>query len=376
MYRSSSAPFWAVFVLSALAETARGDEKKKEKAAEQQRIAALVLRLSDREYADREGAHKELLQIGEPALAAVRRAAETSSVPEAAARAQILARTILLGCRKSITTGLETCLIDPREFQMGSPSNERGRRPDETLHTVRIDHQFLLGRYEVTQDEYKKVMKVNPSWFSETGGGKDKAGERNTNRFPVEQVSWFDAIEFCNQLSQADGFPEYYSVTDLKSDGNTISSATVKIVGGNGYRLPTEAEWEYACRSGSPGPFHTGRTLTGDEGNFKMIVSIGYGSSEKPGLGRTGKVGAYKANGWDLHDMHGNAAEWCWDWYDKDYYGTSLKANPIGPEKGDHRVVRGGAWMGPDSSCRSASRFWLAPSERKEYVGFRVARTP
>jgi formylglycine-generating enzyme required for sulfatase activity len=378
MSRLPSVRVWVVFLVSAVGEGGRAAEPDKEKtAAEQRRIAALLLKLGDREYAEREAASKELIAIGEAALPAMRHAMLHSEVLEVSTRARLIARTILTAGQKSKSSGLELVLIDPGEFEMGSPRTERGRKADETPHRVRLDLPYLLGKYEVTQEEYKTVMGANPSWFSDTGGGKDKVARLTTARFPVEQVSWFDAAEFCNRLSKADGHPAYYELTDVKKDGDSITATTVKVLGGAGYRLPTEAEWEFACRAGAATAFHFGPTPRGPEGNFKMMVSVGYGGSEeRPSLGRTGKAGGYKANGWDLFEMHGNAAEWCHDWYDKDYYLAAPAVDPTGPDKGDHRAVRGGSWMVTDANCRSAARFYLAPGERKEYVGFRVARKP
>jgi formylglycine-generating enzyme required for sulfatase activity len=372
----SSVRCWVALLVSAAGAGARGEDPKNEKAV-QARIAALVKKLGDREYAEREAASKELAALGEAALLAVRHAADHSDVLEISARARLLVRTILLNARKGPSSGLELCLIDPGEFEMGSPRTERSRRADEAPHRVALDRPFLLGKYEVTQAEYAKQVGVNPSWFSDTGGGKEKVAKLTTARFPVEQVSWFDAAEFCNRLSKADGHPAYYELADVKKDGDSIAAAAVKVLGGAGYRLPTEAEWEYACRAGTKTLFHFGGVPRGTEGNFKMIVSVGYGGSEeKPSRGRTEKVGTFKANAWELYEMHGNAAEWCGDWYDADYYGVSPKDDPTGPADGVHKVVRGGSWMVSDAHCRSAARFWLAPGEKKEYVGFRVARTP
>lgn len=366
---------WLILFAFTPGESARGQSEAV--PATDEKIAALITRLGDRDYFEREAAGKELTSLGEVALQPLRTAAARSPVPEVSARAGRVVRAILLGCRTSKSTGLEMVLTDTGEFLMGSPTTERGRRPDERQHRVRFDQPYLIGKYEVTQDEYRVIMNASPSWFSRTGAGKDKVGERGTGKFPVEHVSWFDAVEFCNRLSKSDGHTPYYTLSDVREyEAGGVESATVKVNGGNGFRLPTEAEWEYACRSGTNGPFHSDKPLTGTEGNFKMIVGIGYGSQERPSLGRTTAVGSYKAGPWGLCDAHGNVAEWCGDWYDADYYSNSPADNPPGPANGDHRVVRGGSWMMTDSACRSAARFHLAPGERKEYVGFRVVRKP
>ena len=212
--------------------------------------------------------------------------------------------------------------IPAGEFMMGSPNDERGRRDiEERQHRVRITKGLYMGATEVTQAQYKAVMGNNPAHFK---------GDNN----PVETVSWTDAVEFCKKLSQR----------------------TKQAV-----RLPTEAEWEYACRAGTTTPFHFGETIPTGQVNYD---------------GRTTHVGSFSANALGLYDMHGNVCEWCADWYDKDYYQKSPADDPQGPPAGKGRVTRGGSYIYFVGGCRSAYRGdGMLPTHKSDAVGFRVVLT-
>jgi formylglycine-generating enzyme required for sulfatase activity len=243
-------------------------------------------------------------------------------------------------------------LIPAGQFTMGSPPDRANRQEDKTPHEVVITKPFYLGAFEVTQAQYKEVMGNNRSYFSPTGNGKAKVQGLNTDAFPVEQVSWHDAVQFCERLSAR---------AEEKRCGLT-------------YRLPTEGEWEYACRGGPfSSPFHYGASLSSTQANFQ-ILSVG--APKGPYLGRTTQVGSYEANRFGLFDMHGNVWEWCQDWYDKDYYRTSPRQDPQGPQNGTFRVLRGGSWRSFGSDCRADCRSWFAPTGRVLDIGFRVAAVP
>jgi formylglycine-generating enzyme required for sulfatase activity len=375
--RSRTARILFGFLLVGLA-VAGGLHAEPGKEAEKKRIDDLIRQRGDEEFAKREAARQELERVGERALPPLHEAATGSDSPEIRFRAPGVVRAIMWRVRTSKSTGLETVPLAAREFLMGSPAGEGYRRTDEKQHKVRITRPFLIGVTEVTQEQYRKVMDASPSWFAKTGGGKGAVDGLDTSEFPVEMVTWFDAIEFCNRLSKMDGYEPYYKLAEVKKDGDAITGATVTVLGGNGYRLPMEAEWEFACRAGWGRAYNYGGFNNGRQANLKPSPDAGgYGGPPNwKAVGRTTKVKSYPASGWNMYDVHGNVGEWCWDWYDKDYYANSPRDNPTGPDAGTTRVTRGGSWMVAEGSCRSASRLSLAPGERKDYAGFRVARTP
>ena len=263
--------------------------------------------------------------------------------------------------------GMKLALIPPGEFRMGSPKelieeelkthgdDQWYKEPlpgEDPQHRVRITKPFYLGTYLVTQGEYQRVMGVNPSRFSATGKSKEKVAGQDTKRFPVEMVSWDDAVEFCRRLSE---MPEEKAA-------------------GRWYRLPSEAQWEYACRSGSTGrySFSSGRSGIPKEYEEHELSDYGWFGDNSGGMPHA--VGLKRANGWGLYDMHGNVWEWCQDWYDVGYYVQTPVDDPTGPLGGSHRVNRGGGWFPPARSCRSALRHHDGPGTRFDFLGFRVAR--
>jgi formylglycine-generating enzyme required for sulfatase activity/serine/threonine protein kinase len=263
--------------------------------------------------------------------------------------------------------GMKLTLIHPGSFLMGSPGAETGRGADEgpqhdvTLpialwrrlrrgrgadegpqHDVTLTQPFYLGVYPVTQREYEAVIGRNPAHFTKSNGGGPA--------HPVEQVSWDEAVRFCRGLSLL----------------------TAEKQAGRDYRLPTEAEWEFACRAGTTTAFAVGENLGSEMANFDGSRPHGV-SRQGPFLQRTSKVGAYRPNAWGLHDMHGNVWEWCADWYQEGYYEESPAADPRGPAHGEHRVLRGGSWNNSGHLCRSARRNKYPADFRSDTIGFRVA---
>ncbi len=264
---------------------------------------------------------------------------------------------------KSLTNsvGMTLVRIAPGSFLMGSPDSDKDAQDDEKpQHRVEITRPYYLSAYEVTQEQYQKVMGTNPSYFAATGGGKDKVKGVDTSTRPVEQVSWLDAVAFCNALSRKEGLAEYYRI-----DGTTV---TIPDAAGKGYRLPTEAEWEYACRAGTTTRYQHGD----DPAGLARVGNLG----ASDGAVYTAAVGGYEANAWGLYDLHGNVWEWCWDGYDSGYYAQSPAADPAGPVQATYRVIRGGSWLFEPRDARSAYRNWNAPGYRSSYLGFRVARGP
>ncbi len=222
--------------------------------------------------------------------------------------------------------GMEFKLIPAGTFIMGDTRVDK----DWTPHEVILTTSFKMGVHEVTQAQYEQVMGVNSSEFK----GADN---------PVEKASWDDAVEFCRRLS------------DLPAEK----------AAGNVYRLPTEAEWEYACRAGTTTKYSFGD----DESELGDYAWYGVNSDQK-----THPVGSKKPNAWGLYDMHGNVFEWCQDRYG-DYPSGSV-TDPTGPAVGSYRVHRGGSWDGPAELCRSATRCGYGPSYRYFNYGFRVCLSP
>ncbi|NCC53558.1 MAG: formylglycine-generating enzyme family protein [Spartobacteria bacterium] len=223
--------------------------------------------------------------------------------------------------------------IEPGTFMMGSPKDEAKRDKDETQHRVKLTEGFWIGKYEVTQEQWQRVMGSNPSQFK---------GTRN----PVEQVSWEDSQEFIRKLNSR--------VTD------------------GGFRLPTEAEWEYACRAGATTPFAFGDCLDTSDANYDGNYPMP-GCSKGQYRKKTLSVGSLRANAWGFYDMHGNVWEWCQDWYGD--YPSGNVTNPSGPGSGEDRVLRGGSWYSYAWHCRSADRSRYAPGSRDDTLGLRLART-
>ncbi|MCD4829809.1 MAG: formylglycine-generating enzyme family protein [Candidatus Cloacimonetes bacterium] len=212
----------------------------------------------------------------------------------------------------------------------------------QPVHTVNLD-AFSIGKYEVTQVEYEALMGYNPSCFD----GDYK---------PVECVSWSDALAYCNQLSINEGLTPCYDLSDWSCNWTA-----------NGYRLPTEAEWEYAARgaTNTPDYLYAGSDIVDDV--------AWYGGNNSPS--GTKVVGQLQPNGIGTFDMSGNVWEWCWDWYSTNYYYSSPLDNPTGPTSGSGRVVRGGGWYHNASPCQVAHRSHYTLSDSLHHIGFRLCRT-
>lgn len=247
-------------------------------------------------------------------------------------------------------------------FQMGSPEGTPDSESDERpVHTVNLSG-FQMSKYEVTQGQYLAVTSNSPSYFSGT-------------TLPVETVTWYDAVEFCNKLSEREGYQEVYTITGrTPASGYPITSATVTMdMTRNGYRLPTEAEWEYAARGGDGSPENY--TYAGSN-DINAVAWWGYNALYGGNATETTHVVGTKAqNGLGLHDMSGNVSEWVWDWY-AGSYPSGEQTDPMGASSGDFRMSRGGSWSDDAVYCRSAIRHSGSPLNRGNFLGFRVVRRP
>ena len=228
--------------------------------------------------------------------------------------------------------GMKLILIPPGQLTMGSPLGEEWHRKDEVQHEVTLSQAFYMGTAEVTQGEWKSLMPKNPSFFVD-------------DALPVDTVNWLEAVAFCQKLSEKEHAK---------------------------YRLPTEAEWEHACRAGTTTPFFTGQTINTDQANYDGNYSYAGGPK---GVFRetTTTAGTFAANPWGVYDMHGNVWEWCADWYSP--YPSHAVKDPTGPAQGAARIVRGGCWINFPAVCRSANRGKTVPAIWNFNFGFRVVRT-
>jgi formylglycine-generating enzyme required for sulfatase activity len=226
-------------------------------------------------------------------------------------------------------SGMTFVELPAGRFTMGSSQDEKDHQPDELLHDVELTHPFLLGRYEVTQQEWRSVMGANPSHFADCGP-----------RCPVENVTYFEVEQFLEKLNER--------ATVAGSKGPALR-----------YRLPTEAEWEYACRAGTTAAFATGDTITREQANYKSKSTV--------------TVGSYPLNPWGLADLHGNVWEWTSDWYGPYPERASANIDPHGPPSGEKRVIRGGSWYFDADSARCGLRYTHNPKDKGFSLGFRLA---
>lgn len=273
--------------------------------------------------------------------------------PVPVAPRQLGPRTLPPGLLRALTNsvGMKFVLVPAGTFQMGSPPREQGRSADEgPVHVVTITRPFYLGVYPVTQEQYQRLMGTNPSHFTKVGRARDLLKDEDPKLLPVERVPWGSAVVFCRKLSE---LPE--EQRDLCT-----------------YRLPTEAEWEWACRAGKNAEaFSFGNTLSSTQANFDGSQPYGRAAAG-PYLKRPTAVGSYPPNDFGLFDLHGNVWEWCSDWYAEDYYADSPVDDPQGPASGSERVLRGGCWSSSGANCRSAYRGKSEPGQHVYRFGFRV----
>jgi len=262
-------------------------------------------------------------------------------------------------------SGIEMASIPGGTFSMGS--DDSGYSNERPVHSVTLS-PFNMSAYEITYAQWMKVKNWGESHGYSfnmqglMGSGGYGPGKTNDNH-PVTDIEWYDTVLWCNALSEMEGrTPCYYtsaSQSDVYRSGRIdIENDWVKW-GANGNRLPTEAEWEYACRAKTTTEYSFGDSIDSGDANFNYNEN------------GTTQVGSYAPNNWGLYDMHGNVWEWCWDWYDSGYYNNSPSKNPVGPSAGSYRVYRGGSWINYAEYLRSAIRYYDFPGHISGLIGFR-----
>jgi len=284
-------------------------------------------------------------------------------------------------------------LISADTFTMGSPTDEPERYDNETLHLVTLTNDFYMSETEITNQQYADLAQwaYDNGYCTATSASLRDALDGSTEELldlddvdceilfsgstltvyagkenhPVKEVSWYGAVSYCDWLSMNEGLTRAYDHSTWQCNGHEPYNA-------EGYRLPTEAEWEYACRAGSQTPFNTGSCLDAEtEANYNGNDPYS-GCSSGPNEDWTVIVGIYPPNSYSIYDMHGNLWEWCNCWYGS--YSDD-ETDPVGPSTGTYRILRGGSWYKAASECRSAYRFEITPAYTHSGIGFRVCRS-
>jgi formylglycine-generating enzyme required for sulfatase activity len=261
-------------------------------------------------------------------------------------------------------------LIPAGSFTMGSPEDEPGRSSDETQHTVTLTRAFYLQTTVVTKAQWDAVRAHGPArGYTDLPAGRNGYEGDASGTHPVTEVNWYDAVKWLNLMSELDGLTPCYTVGGAVMQTGTATPLCNFLA--NGYRLPTESEWEYACRAGTTTAFYSGPiTYTGSsplDPNLDLIGWYGGNSGSN-----THPVGQKQPNAWGLYDMSGNVWEWCWDWYST--YPATV-TDPTGPSSGSVRVCRGGGFGIYARGCRSADRSFSPLHSQGSDIGFRSARS-